>query len=83
MLLFCKALDLDKCAGKITRASTRDIVSVKITIKATSPKKSPTSPSNKSRDEKAMIVVIIADTIAGKTSNVPSIAASSGDFPCS
>ena len=64
-------------------ASTNDIVNVNITINATSPKKSPTSPSNKIRDEKAIIVVIIAETIAGITSIVPSIAASSGVLPCS
>ena len=80
---FCNALDFDKWAGKIMSASTNDIVNVNITINATSPKKSPTSPSNKIRDEKAIIVVIIAETIAGITSIVPSIAASSGVLPCS
>ena len=58
-------------------------MSVKITIRATSPKKSPTSPSSTINAENAIIVVIMAETIAGITSIVPSIAASAGDFPCS
>ena len=72
---FCNALDFDKWAGKIMSASTNDIVNVNITINATSPKKSPTSPSSRSKEENAIIVVIIADTMAGMTSRVPSIAA--------
>ena len=65
------------------RASTNETINVSITIIATSPKKFPTSPANSSKVEKAINVVIIADTIAGRTSIVPSTAAYSGDLPSS
>ena len=43
----------------------------------------PTSPASNNKVENAIRVVIIADTIAGRTSIVPSTAACSGLFPSS
>ena len=64
-------------------ASTNDTKRVMITIIATSPKKLPTSPASNSNVANDMIVVIIAETIAGNTSRVPSTAESAADFPLS
>ena len=64
-------------------ASISETINVMITIMATSPKKLPTSPASKSNVAKEIIVVIIAETMAGNTSSVPSTAESAADFPLS
>ena len=64
-------------------ASISDTISVIITIMATSPKKLPTSPASNSNVAKEIIVVMMAETMAGNTSSVPSTAESAADFPLS
>ena len=64
-------------------ASTKETTKVKITITDTSPKKSPIIPSKNKKIANAMMVVKMADNIAGSTSITPSTAACSGVFPFS
>ncbi len=83
MRLPARALECARWDGKIINASTNEILRVAITTKASSPKKSAILPSRKKNEEKAIIVVRMADTMAGTTSMVPSMAACIAFFPFS
>ena len=72
---FIKAFECAKWAGRITKASIKEIDKVSITTIETSPKNSPILPSKNKNNANAKIVVIIADTTGGITSKTPSIAA--------
>ena len=61
--------------GSIIIPSIKEKINVPITTKPISGKKSPSIPSNIKNNEKATIVVKIADVTAGNTSRVPFIAA--------
>ena len=80
---FLNAFECAKCAGSIINASTNETTKVSITITDTSLKNSPILLSKNKNNENAKSVVIIAETTGGITSIVPSIAASTGDFPFS
>ena len=68
-------LSFSSRGGRITSASISEIKRVNMTTTDSSLKNSPIRPSKNKKSEKAIIVVIIADTTGGMTSSTPSIAA--------
>ena len=75
LFFLIKALEFAKWAGNIISASINEINRVRITTTETSLKNSPILPSKNKNNEKANMVVIIAETTGGRTSKTPSTAA--------
>ena len=69
--------------GSIITPSIKENINVPITTNPISGKKSPSIPSSIKNNEKATIVVKIAENTAGNTSSVPFIAALIRSSPCS
>ena len=72
---------LDRCEGRMKRASTNEITKTEIMMIGITPKNLPTKPPTKSNGPKAATVVRAEKITAVPTSIVPSIAARISDFP--